>query len=189
MANRAFLIGGHDATPIGPTTDGYDPDTQVLCAASYQLPAFWLFCFGGSDLCEFVAEEERIPTALTSTAAARARLTERAPLAAELFAAHAARWTEWVGLIERCEFPYLTLDGYEVWAMGPDEFAGHLPQAVRWFTSQSSAERESLFWLAGIEKYDAVRRAVVCRSDESPGRFLQGYGWVREVPWDEDAAT
>jgi hypothetical protein len=185
MANRAFLIGGHDATPIGPTTEGYDPDQQVLCAASYQIPAFWLACFTESDLCEFVAEGERIPTAVTSAVAAHARLSERAPLVAEVFGWHADRWAEWVRFIGVCEFPYLTLDGYEVWAMGPDEFAAHLPRAIRWFSSRSPVDRSSLFWLAGIEQYDEARRAIVCGRDECPGRFLQGYGWVREVPWDE----
>jgi len=189
MANRAYLIGGNDPAPIGPTTDGYDPDAQVLCAASYQIPAFWLFCFDESSLCEFVAESERIPTALTSTAAARARMAERGPLAVELFAAHASRWTEWVEFIGACQFPYLTLDGYEVWAMGPDEFAGHLPQAIRWCASRSPADRGSLFWLAGIERYDPSQQAIVCGRDESPGRFLQGYSWVREVPWDDNAVA
>lgn len=188
MANRAYLIGGHDAAPIGPATEDYDPDAQVLCAASYQIPAFWLFCFGESDLCEFVAEGERIPTAVTSTAAARDRLADRA-LAAGLFAAHARRWAEWVRFIDECPFPYLTLDGYEVWAMGPDEFAAHLPRAVRWFSSRAAGDFESLFGLAGIERYDPDQRAVVCGPNDCPGHYLQGYGWVRDVPWDENAPT
>jgi hypothetical protein len=188
MANRAYLIGGHDAAPIGPATD-YDPDQQVLCAASYQIPAFWLFCFNESDLCEIIADDERIPTALTSTATARKRLMVRAPLAMELFAAHSRRWDEWVRLIDTCEFPYLTLDGYEIWAMEPDEFARHLPQAVRWFSSRSPSDRESLFWLAGIEQYDPSKRAIICGSNDSPGRYLQGYGWERDVPWDENDPT
>jgi hypothetical protein len=187
MANRAFLIGGTENTPIGPTTEGYDPDTQVLCAASYQIPAFWLFCFDECNQSEFVAEGEHIPTAFTDTASARDRLAERAPLATELFAAHRNRWEEWIRFIGACEFPYLTLDGYELWAMGPDEFAAHLPRALRWFKSGSQQDQESLFWLAGIERYEPMRRAIVCEQGECPGRFLQGYSWVREVPWNENA--
>lgn len=185
MANRAFLIGGYDAKPIGPTTKEYDPDKQVLCAASYQIPAFWLACFIESDLCEFVADKHRIPTAVTSTAAARGRLSERVPLVLEVFGGHVDRWVEWFEFIGACEFPYLTLDGYEVWAMGTDEFATHLPQAIRWFSSQSPDDRQSLFWLSGIESYDAGQRVILCGPDECPGRFLQGCSWVREVPWDE----
>ncbi|HET6573254.1 MAG TPA: hypothetical protein VFG68_06610 [Fimbriiglobus sp.] len=126
MANRAYLIGGDNSAPIGPTSDSYDPDTQILCAASYRLPAFWLFCFDQPDLYEFEIEGDRIPTALTSTKAARERLTERSVLAAVLFAAHAKQWAEWVRFIRDCPFAYITLDGYEVWAMGPDEFTQHL---------------------------------------------------------------
>ncbi len=176
-----------EPTPIGPTTEGYDPDTHVLCAASYQIPAFWLFCFDEPSLCEFVVEGDRIPTALTDTAGARARLANRAPLATELFAAHTNRWEEWVRFVGACEFPYLTLDGYELWTMGPDEFGTHLQRALRWFVSQSPMDRESLFWLAGIDRYDPTRRVIVREQGECPGRFLQGSSWVREVPWDENA--
>ena len=187
MANRAYLIGGGDATPIGPTTDNYDPDAQVLCAASYQIPAFWLFCFSERDLCEFATDDVSVPTAFTSTAAARARLAERATLATDLFAAHMARWDEWVRFISACEFPYITLDGCEVWEMGPEEFAHDLPRAVRWFSSQSPTDQKSLFRLAGISRYDSSARAVICDRGTCPGRFLQGCGWVREVPWDENS--
>lgn len=184
MANRAYLVGGNDSTPLDVTND-YAPDTQILCGASYLVPVFWLCCFDESDVRPVDVDGARVPMPFTTTALARQRCAQRAARVLDTFAAHADLWPQWLALLNGCEFAHLTADGYEVWAMDPPEFERELPLALRWFESGERDDREALYRLASISNYNPVRRAINHDSDECPGMFLLGYSHVRPVTWDE----
>lgn len=188
MANRAYLIGGNTNEPLDVTRD-YDPDTQILCGASYLVPVFWLCCFEESDVRDVGIDVDvggaRVPVPFTTTALARQRCAQRAARVLDTFSAHADLWPKWLALLNGCEFTHITADGYEVWAMGPSEFEHDLPRALRWFESGERDDREALFRLASISNYNPVRRAINLGPNECPERFLLGYSETRPVPWDE----
>lgn len=183
MSNRAALIGWNTPEPHGPC----DYATQVLCGASNLVPVFWLCCFDESDIRYVDIEGDRVPLLFTETDVARQRCAQRAARVLDTFAAHADRWPEWLALLNGCEFARMSAYIYEVWMMmDPAEFESSLVRALRWFDTGAPGDREALFELACIERYDATRRAIVHDRRECPGMFLQGYGELRPVPWNDE---
>jgi hypothetical protein len=184
MSNRAYFVGGNTNEPLGHASE-CDHTTQVLCGASYRLPVFWLCCFDESDV-RYV-DGDRVPVLFTETSRARQRCAQRAPRVLDTFAAHADRWPEWLALLNGCEFAHITADGYEVWCMmEPSDFESSLLRALHWFDTGAPVDREALFELACIERYDAARRAIVHDRREYPGMFLHGYREARPVPWNDE---
>jgi hypothetical protein len=183
MSNRAALIGWNTLEPHGPC----DYATHVLCGASNLVPAFWLCCFDESDIRYVDIDGDRVPLLFTETGVARQRCAQRGARVLDTFAAHADLWPQWLALLNGCEFARISEFIYEVWMMmDPAEFDDNLVRALRWFDTGTHDDREGLFWLSSIERNDAARRAIVHDRRECPCMFLQGYGEVRPVPWDDE---
>ena len=118
--------------------------------------------------------------------------TSRTFLATQVFPQHIERWEEWLQFIEEFPFPFIKLDTFGVRCMNGEDFSNDLVRALRWFDSGSDPEFRSLLWLAGIKydvanarvNYNVAKRDFTWQAHQSPGLYLQGAAWQREVPWE-----
>lgn len=81
MANRAYLVGSSNADSAGPGEKGinYNPDTEILCGASTQIPLFWLSLFEEAHIKPHLVQEYRIPAPVCEASVARQLLQQRLP--------------------------------------------------------------------------------------------------------------
>ncbi len=185
MANRAYLVGSANADPAGLSEKGinYDPDTEIVAASSYCVPALWLSVFAESDLTHHEIQGYRIPTLVTPVPKAKERLAARLGTLRQVFADDTEQLNAWNALVKELAFEFLKVDGTEIWDLDPDSFSNQLPAAVRWFTSNASEDFQQLLAIAAMQ-YDPLTKKIT--TEDSPKHNLHGYAWVREVPWADD---
>jgi hypothetical protein len=179
MSNQSCLFAEDIPTPFNPFIEGEAPgaNTRIICCATCQVPAYWLFCFEPSNLTHVESEEGRVPELVSEMGLARSRLAARDGLARELFPDHDATWKEFRAAIEAADRHYLKMDAYEIWMMHEDDgtFGKRLASALRWFDSKRKGDLDSLFWLAEIEGYDRRTKAFKVDDDNDPERYLIGW--------------
>ena len=208
MANRAYLVGSSNADTAGPGEKGinYNPDTEILCGASTQIPVFWLSLFEEAHIKPHVVQEYRIPAPVSEASVARQLLQQRRAKVLATFPQCESHWQAWERLITEAPFQFFKLDGTEVWDLDPQLFERQLPPAVRWFSSGSPDDFAQLLSIAEIPLiqprgflarlvgsaqagYDVAAKTLSVaqgpRSD-SVGHHLHGYAWVRGVPWKDE---
>lgn len=210
MANRAYLVGSSNADTAGLGEKGinYNPDTEILCGASYQIPVFWLSLFEESHIQAHLVQGYRIPAPVCEATAARQLLQQRRSKVLAAFQQCEAHWQAWEQLITEAPFQFFKLDGTEVWEMDAELFQSQLPSAIRWFSSGSAEDFATLLSIAEIPMiqppgflgrlvggtpsgYDIATKTLTMTNDgagrsDSVGHHLHGYSWVREVPWEDE---
>jgi hypothetical protein len=182
MSNQACLFAEDTATPYDPFAEEDDPraNTVQVAGASYQVPAFWLFCFDTGDTVSVESEEGTIPALVSDMAKVRSRLAERDEFAKALFPGYNAAWDEFRGAVETVDRKYLKVDAYEIWMIDGEEgeFGRHLKKALNWFRSKKKPDLDALLALAGIEGYDRKVKTFTIPEGDDPERFL--YGWLED---------
>ena len=183
MANRAFLVGGDDAPPAGPSTAGlsYNPDTEILAAASGLIPILWITLFTEADLVVHDCDGHPITMLATATVDAQSRISARRTAIKGLLPQNVGQVEAFSELIHSVPYDFVKVDTTEVWALSPETFEHQLTRAVSWATSRDSTDLEYLLDVAQLGGYE-----IVLPLGRTPKHNLHGYGWVRDVPWDDE---
>ncbi len=190
MANRAYLIATDDPGTAGPVVAGdvhesnYNEDSEILAGASLIAPAFWLSLFVEENLAHHDVDEDRVPTLVSSTTDAKERLKARLSSLKKAFPDNSKQITHWKKLIDNVPFQNVKIDADEIWDLDPDSFELRLLSAVRWFSSHSDDDLQELQNISDTS-CDAKKGKI--RFAWQPKHNLHGYGWVRPVPWDDNA--
>jgi hypothetical protein len=186
MANRAYLIGTDDERPSCSYAEelAYDPDTEVLCASYDLLPVFWLTLFDPRNVESVTHGEFAIPAPVTTMIEARRRLEAYTPTILRRFSDFKVEWETFRSLISNSPGSFLKLDCAEVWDLDPEPFSRLLPAALRFWTSAKKEDLSAVLALAEV-KDRGLFRAYSFLPDTVPAAQMQGYRWVRPVPWKE----
>lgn len=171
MANRAFLIGSNRPGPAGAKAGrlNYDPDTEVLAAASSGIPLLWLALFP--------AFTNRSLSLVSPAADARALARQRRARILGAFPQCTALWDAWEQLLAvPCQ--YFKVDAAEIKDLAPAEYGPDLRAALQWFSTGADADLEKLLRMADAPGQPAGVQPLQ----------LRGYHWVRPVPWTEAVA-
>jgi hypothetical protein len=185
MANRAYLVGNDHSTTAGPS-DGditYDPDSEILAAASGLIPVLWLSVFKEEDIMHHGYEDCRIPTLLATTDTARQRFQSRASALRAQFPHNVDQLAAFDRLLEGITFRFIKVDAAEIWELDPDSFESRLTDSLRWFSSATDEDFRRLLDLAEAEYDETTRRCLGLRSPMQD--VFHGYAWVRDVPWSD----
>jgi hypothetical protein len=186
MANRAYLVGSSNDTPACTFADelSYEPDTDVLCASSYLVPVFWLTLFASEDLKMYVRDDLSIPAPVTTMVEARGRLLDREAVVLGRFSDFRTEWQEFEALIADASGSFLKLDCAELWDMEPEQITTRLKEALCFWSSGKNEGWNAVLSLAVI-KEKSFLRGYSFQPDTKPAAQMQGYGWVRPVPWKD----
>jgi hypothetical protein len=183
MSNQACLLADDTPHPPSPEHDD-EPETNRLFVAgcAYQVPVFWLFCFGAEDLTHYEDDEGPVPALIAEMDKVRQRLADRDQRARELFPEHVAIWERWCQAIDAIDRQYLKADVGEIQMLcdDEDELACQLSEALDWFELENDLERDHLLALAGITTYDAKTRTFTFdEANQRAEKFL--YGWLERA--------
>jgi hypothetical protein len=183
MANRAYLVGSKNDEPAGPSEKGinYDPDTEILAGASYCVPLLWLALFDQSSIRDLVIEEYKIPAPVTDAASARKLLKARSSRLLALLS-DTNLFYEFETLIAGAPFEFFKIDAFEIWDLGPEEFAEELPAVMQWLETGDKKHFAALSELVGLNLPDELTANPPHKLSGDPQHF-RGYKWVRPVPW------
>lgn len=186
MANRAYLVCGEDERPACSYSEelGYDPDTEVLCASSTLLPVFWLTLFDPREITLVAREEVSIPAPVTPLSEAKRRLLTSESLVLQRFESFHSEWTAFRSLIADAPGSFLKVDCAQVWDLDPPQFSRLLPSALSFWSSAKKEDWRAVLALAQVTD-KSFFRGYSFLPDNTPAAQLQGYGWVRAVPWKE----
>ena len=165
LGTRVILMGSMQH-PLGEAFS----DAEIVCAANYEIPLFWLLAFKPDNLAFFTTEEgDAYPILIAERTQAIAQLKEHfQQLGAQLTAQESTLHQTWISYLEQLKFSFLTVDTYELWRQ--QEQAESLHQ-------QLSSELEMI---ASIP----VQVDTVLEDWQTSGRWqrdnaltLCGYGW------------
>lgn len=145
-------------------------DAQMVCAANYQVPLFWLLAFSQDDLAFFQSENApAYPVLVCERGQALKRLRERLPqLEQKLTVQELALLTRWIAYLADLSFSFLTIDTYELWKQqqSPDDLQQQLTGELQQI-AELDLESERV-----IEQWQAAGRW-----QQNNTLSLCGYGW------------
>ncbi len=195
MANRAYLLLNWSGDP----SEDFDDDI-VAAGASYFYPILWCSIFSLRDLMTTVRpldpeNEDDTITYLSLHAplyVARERAIQRKTQLLDWFPRTIEPfYQQWLDLLAGIDAPFIQLDTGEIWSMSNDERSEReLRTYIRAFEEDQQND-----WLALLEqaqiKVDTDTKQVIFNAEDEEERYemgyrLRGYGWMREVPWDDD---
>jgi hypothetical protein len=189
MANRAYLVQSLSAVLAE-----YDPDRDILAAASYCVPVFWYALLDESSILngEIALDDgttAQCPYLLTTVVDARARFTARMN---QIFMVIPQTFRpladEFCRMFDSLEGTHLHIDAVELWMMDEsDVFLVQVRKCLSAFDGDAlsgilAAIHRKSKWRELLRQVDIDFYNVAASTEPHK---LTGYGWVRPVTWKE----